>query len=157
MKKYIFRLAFILGTVVLSTTSPVFAQEVSEDAKAITSLLKNTWDKPDSALEVAPIVVTEDAAIAGWAQSGRGGRALLRKQHGQWRVLLCGGNNMKDVAVLHSAGIPHQTARSLADAVKRADEQVSPEKLKLLSSFEGLVHMDGAHHHGDHESHQHKH
>lgn len=157
MKKCLIPLVIALNTIMLLATSPTFAHEATDDTKLITAVLKSTWDKPDAPLEVSPIVVSDDAAIAGWAQSGRGGRALLKKQHGQWQVLLCGGNNMMDESVLQEAGIAPLAARSLAAAVKQADEHIGPEKLKLFASFEGLVRLNGGHHHGDQEKSQHKH
>lgn len=157
MKKYMIPLAIALNMIVLLATSPAVASDLSDDVSAIKSLLKNTWDKPDALVDVEPIVVSADAAVAGWAQSGRGGRALLKKHHGQWRVLLCGGNNMMDESVLQEAGLTPLAARSLATAVKQADEHLSPEKLNLFASFEGLVRLDGGHHHGEQEKAQHKH
>jgi hypothetical protein len=48
-----------------------------------------TFDEPDHRLEVAPVAVVGDNAVAGWVQGNQGGRALLRKRNGKWVLILC--------------------------------------------------------------------
>ena len=61
------------------------------DSQAVTTTLMATFDRPDARLKVEPVIVDGDVAIAGWAQDGRGGRALLRRVSGHWKIILCAG------------------------------------------------------------------
>jgi hypothetical protein len=61
------------------------------DSQAVTTTLMATFDRPDARLKVEPVIVDCDVAIAGWAQDGRGGRALLRRVSGHWKIILCAG------------------------------------------------------------------
>jgi hypothetical protein len=67
-------IAAILG---LLCTAPVMA---GPEEDSIRQLLFSAFDKPNSRLDVEPIVVAGDYAIAGWSQSDMGGRALLRRR-----------------------------------------------------------------------------
>ena len=67
---------FCVG-VLLSGSASVWAH--GGDVEHITHLLKRQFDRPDAPLKVQPVVVLGDAAVAGWFQQDRGGRALLRK------------------------------------------------------------------------------
>jgi hypothetical protein len=107
----------------------------------------STFDRPDARLTVAPVVVAGGYAVAGWVQGERGGRALLRSEHGKWRLVACAGDAFKEVAVLEQAGIPAPTARTLAQSLVSAEAKLPAAHVQKLSLFEGVVQMDatGAH------------
>jgi hypothetical protein len=131
--------------------------ESAGDTEAIAALMNGLWDTPDNRLAVEPVVLSGDYGLAGWTQAGRGGRALLHKQHGHWKIIVCGGDNLKDTVLLMSAGLDRHTAQSLADGIKQAEASLAQDKLKLLASFEGLVKLDSAQSRSEHAPHQHSH
>ena len=50
----------------------------SPDEAGIRQVLMTTFDKPEARMQVEPIVVQAEHAVAGWIQGERGGRALER-------------------------------------------------------------------------------
>jgi len=66
-------------------------RESAEDRQAIQSLLQAQFDRADARLTVDPIAVSDDHAVAGWTQGDTGGRALLKKRHSGWALVLCAG------------------------------------------------------------------
>lgn len=128
--------------------APLLASAAPADEAAIRKLITATWDKPELRLEISPVVVSGAWAIAGWTQGERGGRALmLRSAHGDWSVLACGGDGLKEAKALAMTGMPESTARTLAAALARAEAQLPASRLAKFSTFEGLVRMDAAAHH----------
>jgi periplasmic copper chaperone A len=123
---------------------------LSDDA-AIEHVLKATWESDDAPLAVAPVVIEGDHAIAGWQQDGRGGRALLRKVDGSWRVHLCTGDAVKSAANLQQMGVPEAEAAVLEAALRDAESALPEGAVALFDSFEGTVMVaEGDHHHGHH-------
>ena len=144
-------------------SSPVFAHEphahsashAMTDAQAIEHNMKKLFDKPDAPLAVAPITIEGDYAMAGWFQSGKGGRALLKKEKGQWSIQVCGGDGLKKASALSQTGMPSATAERLVAKVQTAEAKLSADELKKLSMFDGIVKVDPAAHgaHGAHAAH----
>ena len=97
-----YRRRMCLGAAML----PVLAYGVEPtDQEAIRKTMVATWDKPDARLQVGPVVVVSDRAIAGWTQGDRGGRALLgRDARGQWQVTACGGDGLREARILELTG-----------------------------------------------------
>ena len=62
MKKFIFIMA------ILAFTNANIAQANQDDETNITQVILKQWDKPESRLNVAPIVVAADYAMVGWTQ-----------------------------------------------------------------------------------------
>ncbi|MBU3646908.1 MAG: copper uptake system-associated protein [Limnohabitans sp.] len=126
------------------------------DAQAIAHSMKKLFDKPDAPLAVAPVSIEGDYAVAGWIQSGKGGRALLKKVKGQWSIQVCGGDGLKQTASLVQTGMSNATADRLVKKVQSAEAKLSADQLKKLSMFEGMMKVDQAHHgaHGAHSTHE---
>ncbi len=131
--------AAILAITLLSPAA--YADDVSD----ITASLKATWEKPNQALRVKPVVVTDQFAIAGWLQAERGGRALLQKGHHGWQTLLCAGEITPHL--LHQAGLPASTAKRLLAALSQAEKGIQQQEIAQMSSFQGVVNMDIHGHH----------
>jgi len=112
------------------------------DARAIRSLLMGKFDRPDARLTVEPVVVRGGHAVAGWVQGERGGRALLRSEHGQWKLVACAGAAFREAAELEKAGIAPADARALAKAVAAAEAKLPADQARKLSLFGGVVQMD---------------
>jgi len=126
----------------------------ADDATDIRGAMMSTFDKPDSRLVVEPVVVVDNSAVASWIQGDRGGRALLRREGGKWRIVLCSGDPLKSASMLEQAGVPPAAAEQLASLLKQAESTLPPESVALFSTFEGVVNVDDNHGHGNNE---HKH
>jgi hypothetical protein len=122
------------------------------DAQAIEHSMKKLFDKPEAPLAVAPVSIEGDYAVAGWIQSGKGGRALLKKEKGQWSIHVCGGDGLKQASALVQTGMSSATADRLAKKVQLAEAKLSADELKKLSMFEGVVKVDQGQH-GAHDAH----
>lgn len=159
----------ILRVASLAVLALAFLQTVpalASDTDAIGAVMMKTWDKPDARLTVEPVVVSGDHAIAGWSQGDMGGRALLRKNGAHWDVVLCAGDDLKKTGVLTKVGLPAAAASVLSADLARAEAKLPPDRLALLSKFEGLVMIgsDGhhapaladGHHQPGHKPHGHK-
>lgn len=141
MKSFV--LAMALAWTGLSVVAS--AQSSSRDTVQIREVMKSTWERPGSPLEVEPVVVSAGHAIAGWAQGDRGGRALLEKRDGRWVVYVCGGDQLKHADELARAGIPPAAARDLAAQLARSERKLPAAKLAKLGSFGEVIRVDGSH------------
>mgnify|MGYP001129383678 CR=1 FL=1 len=129
------------------------ADDAADSAGAIRHLMMSTFDRPDSRLSVEPVTVEGDIAVAGWAQGDMGGRALLRRKDGNWSLVLCSGDALRDPKALQTFGLPAAQADTLANAVVAAEAKLDPALLAKFASFDGVVMMDGNGQHppaGDH-------
>ncbi len=118
------------------------------DTRLITQVMKAQFDKPEAPLTVKPVSVQGPHAVAGWLQHDRGGRALLNKRHGQWVIVACAGDALKQASTLSQAGIAPSRARQLAAKVRRAEHRLDHGYLAKLALFEGYLNIDGAGHSG---------
>lgn len=125
--------------------------QMSDDRTQISSVMKGTWETTDAPLAVDPVVISNDYAIAGWAQAGRGGRALVKRGAHGWAVVLCTGDGVKSAENLRQMGVPGSDADALAEAIAEAEAQLDAALVALFSSFEGTVMMDDPAH-GGHET-----
>ena len=112
---------------------------------AIPMVMKAIFETPEKPLSVEPVIVDGDWAIAGWAQDGKGGRALLKKGEKGWAIHLCSGASLKDAAALSKIGIASDAAKNLSTALNVAESKIDPSKVALFDSFEGTMMMG----HGD--------
>jgi len=119
-----------------------------DDRAAIEKVLKSIWDSQEMPLGITPVVVAGDHGLAGWEQGERGGRALLRRQEGAWRVVLCSGDELKSAESLTKAGVPARDAEALAAELAAAEAALDPKTVAKFSLFEGVVRMDDEGHHG---------
>ena len=117
------------------------------DTQAIAYIMKKIFDKPDAPLSVAPVSIEGDSAVAGWIQSGKGGRALLKKEKGQCTIQVCVGDGLTKSATLTMTGMSNAAAAQLAQKVTSAEKKVSASDLKRFSMFEGIVKVESASHH----------
>ena len=138
---------------IVATALAVPVSSRADDAASehhIRHLMMAMFDKPDAPLDVGPVVIVDDRAIAGWTQGEMGGRALLREStDGTWTLVLCAGDGLKAAATLEQAGIPTAQATAMATALAEAERPLDPARLALFSRFEGVVMMDEQGHHPD--------
>ncbi len=107
------------------------------DPEAIAAIMKAQFETPESPLTVDPISVEGDHALASWAQDGKGGRALLERRDGQWVIVLCGGADLRMPEFLGKNGV--SAADTLSAMFNAAEDALGEDKVKLYSSFEGVV------------------
>lgn len=121
----------------------------STDQRHVREVLMSTFDKPESRLQVDPVVVQGDHAIAGWTQGERGGRALLRRHGGAWQITACGGDGLKDATTLVDAGIPAAEVKTLVQTLGAAEARLPATQRAKFSTFDGLMRMNaqGTHSH----------
>lgn len=145
----------LLGSLSLSA-SQLWAHDAhgGPDEQQITHVMKRQFDKPEAPLSVAPVVVVGDAAVAGWTQQGKGGRALLRKEKAGWSIHVCAGKGLTQTDVLEMSGLPKTQAADMARLVARAEAALTAQQRALFDSFEGVLKVGGEgaapHGHGQH-------
>jgi periplasmic copper chaperone A len=115
------------------------------DAGQIRHVMMAQFDKPTDKLSVDPIVIKGDFAVAGWIQSGRGGRAVLVKEKGKWVINVCGGDGLKSAEALAQTGMPAATAQALAKDLATVEAKLSPDMLKKFAMFDGIVKVGAGH------------
>ena len=109
------------------------------DEAAIVAQMRATWEKPEVPLDAGPVVVEGDHAVADWTQGARGGRALLRREHGQWTTVLCAGDGIRSAEGLRAVGVLAAQATVLAAKLAKAEQAVPAERLARMSAFLGVV------------------
>lgn len=134
----------------LAFTNANIAQANQDDENNITQVMIKQWDKPDSRLNVAPIVVATDYAMVGWTQGKKGGHALLHKHQENWQVLLCGGDALTKIEQLTKAGLDAKKANALIKGFKKQAQQLSSQEIEKMSLFEGVVNVSPAQSHKHH-------
>jgi hypothetical protein len=142
-------LVSFIGAVALMIFSTLAAADPKTDAQAIEYSMKAQFDKPNAPLKVFPITVNGVYAVAGWMQGNKGGRALLKNEHGKWSIQVCSGDGLTKASTLEMTGMDKNAANKLAKAVAIAEKDLPPATLKLFASFEGMVNVqEGNHGHG---------
>ncbi|MGB4115085.1 MAG: copper uptake system-associated protein [Polaromonas sp.] len=120
----------------------------------IKAVIGKTFDKPGNVVDTSPVVVVDNYAVAGWTQAKMGGRALLRLNKGAWEIIACGGEDFKKLGGLKLAGVAEPTAIKLVAQIEKAEQSVSPERIKRFDSFGPPVDLKST---GSHAAPHHKH
>lgn len=107
------------------------------DEDAVAELLGRTFDKPGMKTIAKPVVVVGDHAIADWQQGHHGGRALLKKNTGHWKIISCGGKSLSNKEHLVAAGMSARQASDLASQLSVAESGLDKNKILLFDSFQG--------------------
>ena len=115
------------------------------DARTIELTLRKIFDRPGAPLTVKPVSIEGDFAVAGWMQHGTGGRTLLKRQQGQWKIALCGDAGLLDASTLEKMGLPHSGALELAQKIKTAEAALTEQERIQISKFHGVMHVGEAH------------
>lgn len=135
------------AALIVALLAPV-AVHAADDTQAIRHVMMKTWDKPESRLQVEPIVLRGAHAVAGWTQGERGGRALMaRNGDGSWRVVLCAGDGIRHAPALQDAGLSAADAQALAQDLAVAEAKLPAAQRAKFATFDGIVRMDA---HGQH-------
>lgn len=121
----------------------------ASETQQIALVMKKQFERPEAPLLVNPVSVVGSYALAGWIQGQKGGRALLQKEHGQWRISVCGGDGLTQAKVLETTGMSASVASQLAKAAVAAEASLSAEQRRQFASFEGMLKVDA--NHGEHK------
>lgn len=98
--------------------------------------------QPDLAVVVGPAVVQGNFAVVDWTRGAfSGGRTLLRREHGDWTLILCGGAPLRQRPTLEKAGVPDGTAGLLATKLLREESRIGA-RLDQINAWRG-VRTDG--------------
>ena len=111
------------------------ATSVEDEKNAIAAVLHKQYDGAQPA-SVDPIVLRGDYAVVGWTQDDVGGRSLLHKEKGAWRVVASAGEEMRDAQFLQQAGVPAKEAKALANMLIAGERDVTEERLAKFDTFD---------------------
>ena len=88
---------------------------------------------------IAPITILGTAAVVGWQIKDKGGRAFLRKNAGQWRLVLLSGESLTTTAGLQAQKLSPAIARQMHDALKDAETGVPLDVRQRFDEFVGTI------------------
>lgn len=117
----------------------------SSAEQGVRDFMAGVFDRPDARLTVPSVAFAGDYAVAGWLQSGRGGRTLLRRSPEGWEFVVCGGADLTTFKGLREAGLPEGLGPAMVTAIGRAEASLTSEQLRLLGDFPGMLRMEGVH------------
>lgn len=129
------------------------AAAAQSDEDQIRAVMMAQFDRPDAPLTVAPVVIEGETAMAGWAQDGRGGRALLRRDAEGWYIAMCAGAPLLDQATLQAQGLGHGAATLIA-AMRRAESGGGFDS-SIFDGFEEVLVFERQSGHGHGQAHGH--
>jgi len=144
---------FVCAAIYCASNAIAHPQTEAESQEKIKALISKTFDQPNLKVQTTPIVIEGKVAIADWTQGQKGGRALLRRKHADWEIIACGGAGFKDPSAITSAGISKEIANNITAKLKTAESSLSPQKIKQLDSFDGVVTMGHGMQHGSDSKH----
>lgn len=136
-----------LLTAALSFSS-LLATAAPGDEQAVSAALKKQFDKPDAPLEVSPVTVEGDHALAGWIQGQQGGRALLKRHGPSWEVVVCGGDDLQRASLLTDAGVNAAAAQRLTRAAAAAEARLPASQRQQFSLFKQTIRLQPGQAHG---------
>jgi hypothetical protein len=146
----IFTASLLVVCVCIAFSPRAHANDASEQ-EAIIHAMKKIFHRPEAPLQVDPVALEGDAAIAGWSQGEMGGRAFLRKRKGEWTIILCSGDQLKATETLLTAGLPKQQAEKLAARLSDAEKNLPSARLALFAKFDGLLRIENGQDHPPHK------
>lgn len=114
--------------------------------QGVRAFLAGVFDRPESPLRVPSVALVGDYAVAGWIQSGHGGRTLLKRSAEGWQFVVCGGADLRTSAGLREAGLPAELVEPALARLAEAEAGLSKEDLGLLGDFKGMMKMQGVGH-----------
>lgn len=153
------KIAALIACAWMALVCAIHSPARADDASDIRALIGATWDKLDSKVEIDPVAISGEYAVASWSQGAHGGRALLRRGDKGWSVVLCSGDPLKDAGWLAEAGVPRGDAERIANELASAEALIPADRRVKFSLFEGVVSGAGDDHSAarhDAQSHSHK-
>ncbi len=115
--------------------SGALSAEALTDVAQIQAVIGKTYDKPNNKVNTTPISVADDFAVADWTQGKRGGRALMKRIDGNWEILACGNDGLKDTKSLVKAGMSEKTASAIVKKLSDLEKLEDPKRLAKFNLF----------------------
>ena len=115
--------------------SVVLSAETLTDEAQIQAVIGKTYDKQNNKVNTTPVSVADDFAIADWTQGERGGRALMKRINGNWEILACGNDGLKDTKSLIKAGMNEKTASTVIKKLTNLEKSEDPKRLAKFNLF----------------------
>lgn len=109
------------------------------DESKVREATERHFGSPRAPIDVGPIVVSGNHAVADWTQGRFGGRALFERHGGGWMLLLCSGESIRRADNLKRAGVPDFNAGWIADQLASAEAKLPPERLARMTRFVGTA------------------
>lgn len=110
------------------------AESLTDEAQ-IQAVIGKTYDKPNNKVNTTPISIADDFAVADWTQGKRGGRALMKRINGNWEILACGNDGLKDTKSLVKAGMSEKTASTIVRKLADLEKLEDPRRLAKFNLF----------------------
>jgi hypothetical protein len=110
------------------------AESLTDEAQ-IQAVIGKTYDKPNNKVNTTPISIADDFAVADWTQGKRGGRALMKRVNGNWEILACGNDGLKDTKSLVKAGMSEKTASTIVKKLADLEKLEDPKRLAKFNLF----------------------
>lgn len=110
------------------------AESLTDEAQ-IQAVIGKTYDKPNNKVNTTPISIADDFAVADWTQGKRGGRALMKRINGNWEILACGNDGLKDTKSLVKAGMSERTASTIVKKLADLEKLEDPRRLAKFNLF----------------------
>jgi hypothetical protein len=110
------------------------AESLTDEAQ-IQAVIGKTYDKPNNKVNTTPISIADDFAVADWTQGKRGGRALMKRINGNWEILACGNDGLKDTKSLVKAGMSEKTASTIVRKLADLEKLEDPKRLAKFNLF----------------------
>ena len=107
----------------------------TDDVAEIRALISQEFDRPGAAVVSDPIVIEQEFAVADWIQGEKGGRALLRKRDGEWLIMLCAGDGVRQAKSMIEADVPSLAANALAAKLADAGSGLSSSQVEMFGRF----------------------
>lgn len=109
------------------------------DESKVRAATEAHFGSPLAPIDVGPIVLSGDHAIADWTQGDFGGRALFERGTYGWSLVLCSGDSIRRAENLKRAGVPDFNAGWIADRLAAAEAALPPERLARMKRFVGTA------------------
>lgn len=129
------QVSFIVGCLLFMWADTALAAQSADESVKVSNALTQLFDRPDARLTVDAVAVASDHSLASWSQSGRGGRALLKRVGGHWQIVLCGGKELIHVEALKKAGVPTPDALAISQRLTSSEQKLPSAKRLAYDNF----------------------
>jgi len=138
-------LALLIPDVAAQQQPTVNQTVAATDLEQIQGFMQKTWHSSEYPLTLGPTYIAGDFAVADWWHQGKGGRAVFKRSHHQWQLILCGGAGILQSALWQQLGLTPAAAADFVRALQSAEQNVSAADKALLDAFGATVNMHAGH------------
>ena len=138
-------LALLIPDVAALQHPAVTQTKTGTDLEQIHGHMNRTWHSHEHPLTLGPTHIAGDFAAADWWHQGKGGRAVFKRSHQQWQLVLCGGAGILQKTLWQQLGMTPAAAADFVRALQSAEQAVSVTDKALLDAFGATVNMRDGH------------